>query len=100
MRAPFFTKYIIATATYGILRSIPRLYDREDSYFNRQCKETQTIQMLCTEKVARAFLTGCTAPVTWPFLLFADMQVAEIKLTNKNLRHYGFNKDWGHDVWN
>lgn len=88
MREPLFAKYLIATVSYGVLRSIPWLYNKEEEYYNRQSKETQTRQILLTEKVVCATLNGVTAPVFWPFYLYTDAKVAEIKLTNKDPRHY------------
>ena len=92
MRAKFFAKYMIATTAYGVLRSIPWLYNMEEEYYNRQLMETQTRQMLLTEKVMCATLNGVTAPLAWPYYLYTDAKVAEIKLTNKDPRHYGFDK--------
>lgn len=98
MREPLLAKYIIATAAYGVLRSIPRLYNKEEEWYDRQSKETKTRQMLCTDKVVSLFLNGVTASVAWPYYLYADVQMAEIKLTNKDPRHYGL--DWQRDLWN
>ena len=83
---------MIATTAYGVLRSIPWLYNMEEEYYNSQLMETQTRQMLLTEKVMCATLNGVTAPLAWPYYLYTDAKVAEIKLTNKDLRHYGFDK--------
>jgi hypothetical protein len=94
-----FCKYMISTATYGVLRSIPWLYNMEEEYYNRQSRETQTRPMLLTEKVVCAALNGVTAPVAWPFYLYTDARVAEIKLTNKDPRHYRLESFcWGRDV--
>ena len=87
-------KYFYATAAYGVLRSFPRLYERQESYYDIQSNRTQTRPMLLTEKIARAFAVGAAAPVLWPFFLFTDIKLAEILLMNKDPKQYGFDKNW------
>jgi hypothetical protein len=98
MREIFFNKYyFLATASYGVLTSIPRLYDKKKSYYNPVCDKRQTRQMLMTEKVGGAIIAGCTAPVLWPIFLFSDIKLAEIFLTRKDPRQYGLDDNWEFD---
>jgi hypothetical protein len=84
----------MATAFYGILSSIPRLYDRKIRYIDNRCDQYQYRQMLLTDKIGTAFAVGCVAPLMWPVFLFHDIKLAEILLTNKNPNHYGFDTNW------
>lgn len=88
------SKYFIATFSYGFLRSIPRLSDKKEKYYDGESREDRIRPLLITEKAANCILMTFSAATLWPFFVYRDLRLMEVLATNKNLSHYGINEDW------
>ncbi len=89
-----FNTYVLATMTYGLIRSAPRYYDREKKYNNHKLGIRETRQFLWSDKIGGVMVDGCSAFWAWPAYVGCDLVLLELILRRKNPQEYGFNKHW------
>jgi len=85
----FWMKYIAATAAYGIVRTVPRVWGKEKDYLNSTTKKYEKKPMLTTEKIGECVLSAATGPTLWPIFAYTDICLLEISLRSQNPAEYG-----------
>ncbi len=92
--AAFTRRYMLATVTYGLIRSAPHYYDRETKYDNKRLQIIETKQMLWTEKLAQVIICGSIAVYAWPGYLLNDIALLELLIRRKDPQEHGFDQNW------
>jgi hypothetical protein len=93
-------KFSFVTMTYGMIRAIPRSYDREKDYFNTKLNVQESKQMLLTRKLGLVVVNGGMAICCWPWLLMNDITLLELILRGKDPMEHGFDKHWETEPFN
>jgi hypothetical protein len=86
--------YVLATMTYGLIRTAPRFYDREKKYYDHKLGIQGMRQLLWSEKIGGVMVDGYSAILAWPVYLGCDIALLEVILRGRNPQDYGFDKNW------
>ena len=87
-------KYLAATYTYGILRTIPQFHGKKKEYLNLDTNKRELKPMPTVEKLRNACFRTCVAPGLWPFFLYNDATNLEFYLKGVSPQVYGFDDDF------
>ena len=77
-------KYINICAFYGFLHSLPRAYDRKDTY----SVSRRSVDALLVDKLCYCLQSACIAPVVWPHYVYADARAVELLMRGKTKDEY------------
>ena len=82
-------RYVGATVTYGLVRSVT--YERVGSkiYYNNNTKDYETKDMLLVDTVGTVTWNTLAAPSVWPWMLSNDLTRLECAVRGKDVREYG-----------
>jgi hypothetical protein len=91
---PSFPAYLLATWTYGLIRTTPHYYDRETKFLNTKLAIVETRQMLWSEKACNILFFSVIAPYTWPGYLANDVALLKLLLRREDPQDHGFDQNW------